>query len=325
MRVRVFGAVVLLLTLAVAPSVCAQPDRQREQLRHELKERVDRALIAAMRSLRSELHAMIDEELDGATAWPPPGALGGGRASGSEVERALAVCEARLARLSRVLGADDPRVQELAIELEALRGGRLPAATSLLAGVVVIPAPDEVQGWAISGDPVRPAKPFEVALSAASKEFRARHLIPPGVGLRLDAVGERSLFAAAGLVAGDVLVYTTEGPIRGLQDLSEALSRLPAGQDLRIQVIGERSGRRRFVSLPTASAEQARGGTAASEVPEVPAIPDPKAMIDDMLRRAIRQVVPAEGGLIVPAAPAEAGGEPSPPAPERPRERLRDR
>jgi hypothetical protein len=133
-------------------------------------------------------------------------------------------------------------------------------------------------------------------------------------------VGEESRLATAGLVAGDVLVYTAKGPIRGLQDLRGALRELPVGQDLRIQVIGQRDGKRRFVSLPTALGGGARGHAA---IPEVPEIPDTKAMIDDMLQRAIRQVVPTEGGMIVPGTSSGEAGQGTPPEPERRKKRLR--
>lgn len=266
-------------------------------VRDRLKKAVDRSLAKFVRELRAELHRTIDEavadgsldellrELDGGRLPSPVGSPPGSAPSvlgkkapprpavileGKELDQADRLLRG-FDRLIAKVGADDPRVKETEVSLRALLGD----ATFELPRVP----------WHAYGLEVFPVQ----------AQVREANGLAPMEGLWVRSVQRGSTASAAGIKPGALLLNVGLGgrDTRRIRDL--------VTDQKRIRVV--------VSDAVVAEGKALKTRVAIVPVPQsLAGATDSKALMDDMLRRAIKDVVP-KGGVVIPRG---GGGETRP-------------
>ncbi len=114
-----------------------------------------------------------------------------------------------------------------------------------------------------------PHPPLGVIVDYPDDEARVRLGAPPGQGMIVVQVHERSRAESAGLRRGDLILATQGGPTRNIRDLRQALARQGHDEILVMTVL--RSGRRLTVEVPPPSfPPPAPGPPRAPEAPRAP-------------------------------------------------------
>lgn len=271
-------AVLLGLTVGAAAQ---EPPTGDDALRRRLKKAVDLSLARFVRELRAELHRAVDEAVDRGETNAlttlldelAPGARPSPKPPRVVIEpEQLVMVDRVLRRLDRLRdksGGDHPQVKQLEASVRELLG---PVAD-------VARAP-----WHKLGLTVAPV----------TDAFRKQHDLPPGSGLSIMRVEEHSWGAGLALLKGDALVACSGKPVGLGQPGSVQFARFLAagtGRHMSLELI--REGRRvaRTVILP--------GGTDLLDE-------DPKALMEAMLRKAVKEVLSDDR---VVRTPKKQGGD----------------
>jgi len=288
-----------LVLMAAAAGLPAQdpvgPSRPAsDDVRARLKKAVDRSLARFVRELRAELHRAIDEtvadgsiedllrDLEGRNARPVVAKPGPAPArptvvlKGEELVRADRLLRS-FDRLVDRAGSADPRVRDAATGLRAALGDDVFELSRM--------------PWHVFGLSVKPV----------AEQVRAAWKWAPMEGLEVQAVDVGSAAERAGFKKGWVLVGTGIGRSGGLLKQMTTLSVIDVRVHKDLSPFPRGHGR--------------AGETVRLKVPRAlegsPAI-DSKALMEEMLRKAIRDVVP-RGGVIMPAdGGPRAGTKPKP-------------
>ncbi|MAG55563.1 MAG: hypothetical protein CMJ83_04655 [Planctomycetes bacterium] len=277
------------VTLVGALSAQSPPSSSPADLERRLKDAVDQRLATFVRELRAELHRAIEEAVAGPGAEKLDDVLS--RLAGGKTvvaPKALADLDdntlrrvhrirTRLASLQRQLGPGHAQVA-------AIRG-MLREQVGALADA---PIPD----WSRLGIEVAPA----------SGAFRTLYGLPPRVGFVVTGAsspGQPPVGTVLVGFSGEPLGAGTPGEARLAARLSAA-----GGAPIRFETVAR--GTRAQVPLTLVL----KG--AAVAIPD-----DPKTLIDEMLRKAIRDIVPP-GGIIAPGESGKSGEKKLTPQRQRP-------
>lgn len=267
--------VLVLLAVMVAAALGQESPNKGDALRARLKKAVDRSLARFVRDLRAELHRAVDTAVD----TGEPGAIAdlleelrlGDRLASAKpkiviepdqlvtVDRVLR----RLDRLRDLAGPDHPKFKQIESSVRELLGPAI--------GVKRVP-------WHKLG----------LAVTPVSEAFRAKHDLPAGSGLSVVAVEVGSLGAAIQMNGGEVITACDGKPVGLGQSGSVALARALAVSDGRLIHLGVvgKDGRRSRRALPLP------GRVDLLE-------DDPKALLEEMMRKALKEVIP-KGPVVVP-------------------------
>ena len=291
---RIFALTIFVLATGLQAQGPSKDPRPGEDVRDRLKRAVDRSLAKFVRDLRTELHRAIDEaaadgaldalirDLDGRSPGGvdrPSPRISEGRPrkvvlKGPEHGRADRLLRA-FDRLVMTAGPADPRVKQMETDLRAALGAEVFSLKRV--------------PWFAFGLEVEPVD--QPTRDRLGKQLGTPVASNPMAGLKITAVRSGSAAAKAGLEIGDLI------PMSGLgSEDAASITRLLAASEKTISII---------VQKEPPGVVQMRLPVPAGLAKRVLPSPsgDSKALMDEMLRKAIRDLVP-RGGLVVPDRPA---------------------
>ena len=270
----------LAVLVALGGLAFGQEPAADEVLRRRLKPAVDRSLARFVRDLRAELHRIID----GAVDEGDPRAI------------------ARL--LDDLEPARPPRPTPVALDISH---ERLPSVDRILRRLDQLRdlrAPDHPDLRRLE-DTVRtllgetmdaPRAPWHrigLGVEPVSEVDRRRLELAPLSGLRVSRVDQSSPASVAGFRVGDLLVACDGKPV-GLGQAGSVSASAGIARGVLTVVVDAGHGRRlvRTVRLPAALED------------------DPKVLMEEMLRRAIREVIPKDPVVVPPSSKGQGKKRP---------------
>lgn len=144
--------------------------------------------------------------------------------------------EVREVRVPSWIGSDSPVPRSVQAPATTPAPAPAPAAPAIAPGPAAAVAPPSA-----SADPVLARRELDAALADFGALATALHASFTPAGVQVDAVADGSLFAKAGLRAGDVIAAVDGKPLRSLDDVATLYARAGSLRTITAQVV--RGGR----------------------------------------------------------------------------------